>query len=56
MWNKFLKWLLKSVLQGVEPLLAKWIDSEKTTLIVALEQADGKTVAKLICDKIREAL
>jgi hypothetical protein len=56
MWKNLLRWVLKKVIDEGQPILAKWIDSEKDTLVTALEQTDGATVAGLICDKIKEAL
>jgi len=63
MWKKLLRWVLKRIkwilipaLKWAEPLLAEWIEAEKVTIIQTLNEADGKTLAKQICDKIREEL
>ena len=56
MWKKLLKWFAGPVLKAAQPAMAKWIDSQKDELIKTLQEADGATLAKQICDKIKESL
>lgn len=56
MWKKLLKLLARPALTVAEPELAKLIEKDKAQLIKSLQEADGKTIAKQLCDKIREAL
>ena len=56
MWRKLMRMILIPVIERAEPLIAEWIDKERERVVVLLNEADSKTIARQICDKIRESI
>jgi len=56
MWHKIIIWIFNILKPEIEPILADYIDSEKDTVIEALKEMDGKTIARLIIHKIEVEL
>jgi len=56
MWRKLLRMVLIPAIERAEPMIAEWIDSERERIIKLLNEADSKTIAGQICDKVRESI
>jgi len=51
-----MRMLIVPVLERAEPYIKEWIDKEREVVIATLKEADSETIARQICDKIRESI